>query len=129
MALFYKTDRPSVNTKKLFIPKNGHFLNGCDKIDLLSGGLCLEKFYLDRFLGGHVGLELTSMLPELKGLLITGTPPIEVSADGFSKGFKIVDPKILECRVVFRVHDHGVENEAEPADWGYELVQLDVDRS
>ncbi len=48
-------------------------------------------------LGGHVGLELTSLLPQLKGLLITGTPPIEVSADGFSKGFKIVDPKILEC--------------------------------
>jgi Predicted hydrolases or acyltransferases (alpha/beta hydrolase superfamily) len=48
-------------------------------------------------LGGHVGLELTSLLPHLKGLVITGTPPIEVSADGFSKGFKIVHPKILEC--------------------------------
>ncbi|MDE3046624.1 MAG: alpha/beta hydrolase [Verrucomicrobiota bacterium] len=48
-------------------------------------------------LGGHVGLELTSRLPQLKGLLITGTPPIEVSAEGFSKGFRIVDPKILAC--------------------------------
>lgn len=48
-------------------------------------------------LGGHVGLELTSLLPQLKGLLITGTPPIEVSASGFSKGFKVANPKILEC--------------------------------
>ncbi len=48
-------------------------------------------------LGGHVGLELTSRLPRLRGLLITGTPPIEISAEGFSKGFKVVDPKILEC--------------------------------
>lgn len=48
-------------------------------------------------LGGHVGLELTSRLPYLKGLLITGTPPIEISADGFSKGFRVVDPKILQC--------------------------------
>lgn len=48
-------------------------------------------------LGGHVGLELTSHLPQLKGLLITGTPPIELSAEGFSKGFKAADPRILEC--------------------------------
>lgn len=48
-------------------------------------------------LGGHVGLELTSRLPQMKGLLITGTPPIEVSAGGFGKGFKVVDPRILEC--------------------------------
>lgn len=48
-------------------------------------------------LGGHVALELTSRLPELKGLLITGTPPIEISAEGLSRGFKIVNPKILDC--------------------------------
>jgi pimeloyl-ACP methyl ester carboxylesterase len=48
-------------------------------------------------LGGHVALELTSRIDGLKGLLITGTPPIEVSADGLSRGFRIVNPKILEC--------------------------------
>jgi len=48
-------------------------------------------------LGGHVALEITSLLPDLKGLLITGTPPIEVSAGGLSRGFKIANPKILEC--------------------------------
>lgn len=48
-------------------------------------------------LGGHVALELTSRLPQLKGLLITGTPPIEISAEGLGRGFKIADPKILEC--------------------------------
>lgn len=48
-------------------------------------------------LGGHIALELTSRLDNLKGLLITGTPPIEVSMEGLGKGFKIVNPKIMEC--------------------------------
>lgn len=48
-------------------------------------------------LGGHVALELTSRVPHLKGLLITGTPPIEVSLNGLSKGFKALDPEIFEC--------------------------------
>jgi len=29
--------------------------------------------------------------------LITGTPPIEISAQGLSRGFKVANPKILEC--------------------------------
>ena len=48
-------------------------------------------------LGGHVALELTSRLSQLKGLLITGAPPIEISAEGLSLGFKIANPKILAC--------------------------------
>lgn len=48
-------------------------------------------------LGGHVALELTSFLPQLRGLLITGTPPIEISLKGLSQGFKKLDPKIFEC--------------------------------
>lgn len=48
-------------------------------------------------LGGHVALELTSRLKQLKGLLITGTPPIEISPEGLGKGFKIANPKILAC--------------------------------
>ena len=48
-------------------------------------------------MGGHVALELTSQLNQLKGILITGTPPIEISAEGLSKGFRVADPKILEC--------------------------------
>lgn len=47
-------------------------------------------------LGGHIALELTSRIPQLKGLLITGTPPIEISAAGMSLGFKAVDPRIFE---------------------------------
>lgn len=47
-------------------------------------------------LGGHVGLELTQMLPQLKGLAITGTPPIEISQSGFSKGFRTPDPEVLK---------------------------------
>lgn len=48
-------------------------------------------------LGGHVALESTSLFDQLKGLLIFGTPPIEISAEGLGKGFKIANPKILEC--------------------------------
>lgn len=48
-------------------------------------------------LGGHVALELTSSLLQLRGLLITGTPPIEISLTGLGKGFKALDPKIFEC--------------------------------
>lgn len=48
-------------------------------------------------LGGHIALELTSSLPHLRGLLITGSPPIEISLTGFGQGFKAVDPKILQC--------------------------------
>lgn len=48
-------------------------------------------------LGGHVALELTSRLSQLRGLLITGTPPIELSAEGMSRGFKVANPKILAC--------------------------------
>lgn len=47
-------------------------------------------------LGGHVALELTTRLPQIKGLLITGAPPIEVSSAGLAKGFK-TNPKLLEC--------------------------------
>jgi pimeloyl-ACP methyl ester carboxylesterase len=36
------------------------------------------------------------LLPQLKGLLITGTPPIEISATGLGQGFK-ANPKLLEC--------------------------------
>lgn len=48
-------------------------------------------------LGGHVALELTTKLPQLKGLLITGTPPIEISAEGLGRGFRMSNPKIREC--------------------------------
>ena len=48
-------------------------------------------------LGGHVALELTSSLKQLKGLLITGTPPIEISAKGLGLGFRVSNPEVLEC--------------------------------
>ena len=48
-------------------------------------------------LGGHVALELTLRVPQIEGLVITGTPPIEVSANGLEKAFKKLDPKILAC--------------------------------
>jgi pimeloyl-ACP methyl ester carboxylesterase len=38
-------------------------------------------------LGGHVGLELWYGQPGVKSLLITGTPPIQLSAFGASRGF------------------------------------------
>ena len=48
-------------------------------------------------LGGHVALELTSRVFQMKGILLTGAPPIEVSSKGLEQAFKISNPKILEC--------------------------------
>ena len=48
-------------------------------------------------LGGHVALELTEKLDGLKGIFITGTPPIEISEKGLMQGFCISDPMLLEC--------------------------------
>lgn len=39
-------------------------------------------------LGGHIALEMVKMNPAIKGVLITGTPPIQLSQEGFKKGFK-----------------------------------------
>lgn len=41
-------------------------------------------------LGGHVALELSLLMPNIKGILITGTPPIALSQEGMQKGFKPV---------------------------------------
>lgn len=48
-------------------------------------------------LGGHVALEMTSKLPQLLGIFITGTPPFEVSLQGLQKGFKALEPEIMAC--------------------------------
>ncbi|WP_127908208.1 hypothetical protein [Legionella anisa] len=40
---------------------------------------------------------MISKLPQLIGLLITGTPPFEVSLQGIQKGFKVLDPEIMAC--------------------------------
>lgn len=43
-------------------------------------------------LGGHIALEM-SVLPSLllKGIVITGTPPISLSPEGFQKGFNVFE--------------------------------------
>jgi pimeloyl-ACP methyl ester carboxylesterase len=38
-------------------------------------------------LGGHIGLNMIQKSQKLAGLLITGTPPIEISKEGFQEGF------------------------------------------
>lgn len=39
-------------------------------------------------LGGHIGIEMTLRFPGLKGLLITGTPPVGKADDAIAQGFK-----------------------------------------
>lgn len=38
-------------------------------------------------LGGHIGLSMIQKAQKLAGLLITGTPPIQISMEGFQAGF------------------------------------------
>jgi pimeloyl-ACP methyl ester carboxylesterase len=39
-------------------------------------------------LGGHVALNMISRLPGLTGVMISGTPPIDGSAEGFAQAFR-----------------------------------------
>ena len=38
-------------------------------------------------LGGHIGLEMTALYPDLVGLMITGAPPVGTSPDAIRAGF------------------------------------------
>ncbi|MGQ3888643.1 alpha/beta fold hydrolase [Legionella sp. CNM-1927-20] len=60
--------------------------------------LAIEKLVIIGWsLGGHVALEMVDKVPQLMGLLLTGTPPFEVSLQGIQKGFKALDAKIMAC--------------------------------
>lgn len=94
LSIFLAIDRAiRRSTQKRFIPfLDLHVVS--EVIDYLK----LDNFILVGWsLGGHIALELTNKLPKLKDILITGTPPFEISAEGLSKGFRITNPKILEC--------------------------------
>jgi pimeloyl-ACP methyl ester carboxylesterase len=53
-------------------------------------GLSKEQFVFGGFsLGGHVAIEILHQRPDLvAGILITGAPPIPLTPDGMTKGFK-----------------------------------------
>lgn len=46
-------------------------------------------------LGGHIALSMVEKGLQVAGVLITGTPPIPISTEGFSQGFKL-QPRIQE---------------------------------
>ena len=48
-------------------------------------------------LGGHIAMELLTCDSQIKGILITGAPPIEISEAGLGRGFRIANPEILAC--------------------------------
>lgn len=39
-------------------------------------------------LGGHIAIDMLKRCPEIQGILITGTPPIPLTAEGFKQGFR-----------------------------------------
>lgn len=47
-------------------------------------------------LGGHVALELLPLDGHIQGLIISGTPPIEISSTGFNQGFKPLEPAVAK---------------------------------
>ena len=49
-----------------------------------------EFSILGASLGGHIGIEMLKM-PQVKKLLIIGTPPIPLTEEGFSEGFILTD--------------------------------------
>lgn len=78
--------------------KTYSFPGFADVVVELIQKLAIEKLIIVGWsLGGHVALEMISKVPQLAGILITGTPPIEVSLQGIQKGFKQFDPEIMAC--------------------------------
>ena len=47
-------------------------------------------------LGGAIALELFDQLPQLRGIFLTGSPPTELSHEGFQRAFRPLDPEILQ---------------------------------
>ncbi len=57
-------------------------------------------------LGGHIGLNLIQKGIKLAGLVLTGTPPINISQEGFQQGFNF-NPRIGE--LFSKIHFTGDE--------------------
>ncbi len=51
---------------------------------------------LGHSLGGHVVLEAMNQAPGIKGIILTGTPPVVVSDEGFKRGFKEISIEIAK---------------------------------
>lgn len=69
-------------------PDKQYSLTACSQVirDVVKS-LNLPNYYIMGWsLGGHIAIE-TLDDPYLKGIIISGTPPIELSAEGFKKGF------------------------------------------
>ena len=47
-------------------------------------------------LGGHIALEMIDRVEGLRGVLITGTSPIELSPEGITKGFRQMPKEVLD---------------------------------
>ena len=56
-------------------------------IEIIQALQLVRPVILGWSLGGHIGLSLLQKSQKLAGLLITGTPPIKVSPEGFEEGF------------------------------------------
>ncbi|MBB5052795.1 pimeloyl-ACP methyl ester carboxylesterase [Afipia massiliensis] len=56
-------------------------------------------------LGGHIGLEMWARDPDVKSLLISGTPPIHLSSAGVEEGFQWTSATALAGRKRFGADD------------------------
>lgn len=89
----YGESAPPINPLKTY-----SFPGFAEAITGVVNQLSIKKLIIVGWsLGGHVALEMVSKLPQLVGLLITGTPPFEVSLQGIQKGFKALEPEIMAC--------------------------------
>lgn len=69
-----------------------------DVVAEVVNGLGVNNFAIVGWsLGGHIALESIKRIPtdKLKGMLITGAPPIELSPEGIGRGF-LPNPKIAD---------------------------------
>lgn len=52
-------------------------------------------------LGGHIGLEMLARFEAVRSLLITGTPPVSLTPEGVSAGFRWTCTTVLAGKCVF----------------------------
>jgi pimeloyl-ACP methyl ester carboxylesterase len=78
------------NSDKAKDPENTYSISGYTDValEVIKQLGLVKPVVVGWSLGGHIGLNMIQKSHELAGLLITGTPPINISNEGFQEGFR-----------------------------------------
>ncbi len=92
------------NSDKAVDPEKTYTISGYTDvaIEVMKKMQLTDPIVVGWSLGGHIGLNMLQKGQKLAGLLITGTPPINISPEGFAEGFRPLPLfKTLFTQIVF----------------------------